>query len=78
MEYVLGKLRRLNGPALTLTMLPAAIVIWFLLALLFTFGASMVRSSMMGGNEVKVVPCAKCINCACPKIAGTAQCLCPR
>jgi len=39
----------------------------------------MIRSAAIGNNnEVKVVPCAKCVNCSCPRIAGTAQCLCPR
>lgn len=77
-EYVIGKLRRLNGPALSLALIPLAMVIWFALVFLFAFGASMIRSASVSNNEVKVVPCAKCVNCACPKIGGTAQCLCPR
>lgn len=79
MEYVIGKIRRLNGPALTLAVLSILIALWILLAIMFAFGGSMIRSMGVGSsNEVKVVPCAKCSNCACPRIAGTAQCLCPR
>lgn len=79
MEYVIGKIRRLNGPAFTLTILPISIALWILLTLMLAFGGSMIRSMAAGnGNEVKVVPCAKCSNCSCPRIAGTAQCLCPR
>ena len=79
MEYVIGKIRRLNGPALTLTVLSLAVALWLLLAIMLAFGGSMIRSMAVGNNnEVKVVPCAKCVNCACPRIAGTAQCLCPR
>ena len=79
MEHVIGKLRRFDGPALTLTILSLAIAIWLLLAFIFAFGGSMIRSAAIGNNnEVKVVPCAKCVNCSCPRIAGTAQCLCPR
>lgn len=52
--------------------------IWIILALAFMFAFSASRLSTVGNSEVKVVPCARCINCACPRIAGTAQCLCPR
>lgn len=79
MEYVMGKLRRLNGPALTWAILPIMVALWVLLVLMMAMGGSFIRSAAMGNNnEVKVVPCAKCVNCACPRIAGTAQCLCPR
>ena len=77
MEHVIGKLKRLDGPALTLTILTLAVALWLLLAFMFAFGGSMIRSAAVN-NEVKIVPCSKCVNCTCPRVAGTAQCLCPR
>lgn len=78
MEHVIGKLRRLDGPALTLTILSLAVALWLLLAIMFSLGGSMIRSAAVNNNEVKIVPCSKCVNCSCPRVAGTAQCLCPR
>lgn len=66
MEYALPRPRayRLNW------------ILWVLLAV--GLGMIVTRFAMNPNNEVKIVPCSKCVGCTCPKIAGTAQCLCPR
>lgn len=51
-------------------------IFWIVVA--FMVGMAAARFAMNPNNEVKIVPCSKCVGCTCPRIPGTSQCLCPR
>lgn len=60
----------------------ARFVVSALLALAFIllafFAARFTARAAAPGNEVPVVPCRQCNGCACPRLAGSTLCGCPR
>lgn len=60
----------------------ARFVVSALLALAFIllafFAGRVTVRAAAPGNEVPVVPCRQCNGCACPRLAGSTLCGCPR
>lgn len=72
MEFVLESARSSEKLRLIL-----GLILVFLLAVLSI--AFLARRSEVASPDVRIVPCVQCgTECACPRIAGTFQCLCPR
>lgn len=66
MEYILSRPKTNRLPW----------IFWVILA--FILASAATQFAMNPNNEVKIVPCSKCVGCSCPRIPGTMQCMCPR
>ena len=55
----------------------ALLAVAFILLAFFAARFTAARAAAPG-NEVPVVPCRQCNGCACPRLAGSTLCGCPR